>query len=96
MKFAEQRFNHLRTKFPPSVLSEEGFDLLNKLLTYDPSKRISAQDALNHPWFDEYPPPKDKVKHVPPLMRTDGIRMCACADASPLAFSPSPHMAHRS
>lgn len=61
MKFAEQRFNHLRTKFPPSVLSEEGFDLLNKLLTYDPAKRISAQDALNHPWFDEYPPPKDKV-----------------------------------
>ena len=42
-------------------MSEEGFDLLNKLLTYDPAKRISAQDALNHPWFDEYPPPKDKV-----------------------------------
>jgi cell division cycle 2-like protein len=24
-------------------------------LTYDPKKRISASEALNHPWFKEEP-----------------------------------------
>lgn len=38
------RYNKLREKFPPTsfsgrpTLSEAGFDLLNKLLTYDPEK----------------------------------------------------------
>lgn len=40
------RYNLLRKKFPPTsftgspVLSDSGFDLLNKLLTYDPEKVI--------------------------------------------------------
>jgi serine/threonine protein kinase len=29
-----------------------GIDLLSKMLTYEPSCRISARDALNHPYFD--------------------------------------------
>ncbi|KAL3650858.1 hypothetical protein CASFOL_007261 [Castilleja foliolosa] len=35
------------------VLTECGFDLLCRLLSYDPYNRISAQDALDHEWFDE-------------------------------------------
>ncbi|KAL2455192.1 Protein kinase superfamily protein [Abeliophyllum distichum] len=42
------------------VLSDAGFDLLNKLLTYDPDKRITAEAALNHEWFREVPLPKSK------------------------------------
>ncbi|KAI5385218.1 Cyclin-dependent kinase G-2 [Lathyrus oleraceus] len=42
------------------VLSDSGFDLLNKLLTYDPEKRITAEAALNHEWFREVPLPKSK------------------------------------
>jgi serine/threonine protein kinase len=29
-----------------------GVDLLNKMLQYTPSKRISARAAMSHPWFD--------------------------------------------
>ncbi|KAF3926864.1 hypothetical protein ABW20_dc0103841 [Dactylellina cionopaga] len=28
-------------------------DLLKKIFVYDPAKRISARDALKHPWFNE-------------------------------------------
>ncbi|KAF3673523.1 hypothetical protein FXO38_05600 [Capsicum annuum] len=42
------------------VLSEAGLDLLNKLLTYDPKKRITTDASLNHEWFHEVPLPKSK------------------------------------
>jgi serine/threonine protein kinase len=28
-------------------------DLIRKLLTYEPDKRISAEEALMHPWIKE-------------------------------------------
>jgi len=34
-------------------LDELGLDLLSKMLIYEPSKRISARDALRHPYFDD-------------------------------------------
>ncbi|KAK8516723.1 hypothetical protein V6N13_080828 [Hibiscus sabdariffa] len=61
------QYNLLRKKFPATsftgtpVLSDAGFDLLNKLLTYDPEKRLTAEDALNHEWFHEVPLPKTKA-----------------------------------
>lgn len=36
-------------------LSDCGLDLLQRLMTYDPAKRISAEEALKHPWFQEAP-----------------------------------------
>ncbi|WOL16123.1 cyclin-dependent kinase G-2-like [Canna indica] len=66
VNFVKQPYNKLREKFPPTsfsgrpTLSEAGFDLLNKLLTYDPEKRITAEAALNHHWFNEVPLPKSK------------------------------------
>lgn len=51
-----QSYNYLRSNFPS--LSEHGLDLLNRLFTYDPLKRISAEKALLHPWFQEHPLPK--------------------------------------
>ncbi len=34
-------------------LDENGVDLLQKLLTYEPGQRISAKRALLHPYFDD-------------------------------------------
>lgn len=47
-------------KFVP-CLDHEGQDLLLKLLTYHPEKRVSARDALNHHYF------KDVTVQPPPL-----------------------------
>ncbi|CAF0867455.1 unnamed protein product [Adineta ricciae] len=54
MTFSNYPYNRLRSRFDVS-LSEKGFDLLNKFLTYDPSKRISALAALKHDYFEESP-----------------------------------------
>lgn len=34
-------------------ISKAGKDLLSKMLTKDPKKRITAENALNHPWFSQ-------------------------------------------
>merc|ERR1712054_376124 len=33
------------------ILDPLGVDLLSKMLTFDPAKRISAREAMNHPFF---------------------------------------------
>ncbi|PRQ17036.1 putative protein-serine/threonine kinase CMGC-CDK-PITSLRE family [Rosa chinensis] len=55
--------NNLRKKFCGTcftgspMLTASGLDLLTKLLTYDPEKRITVDDALSHDWFKDYPEP---------------------------------------
>lgn len=34
-----------------SDISGEAKDLITKMLTYSPESRISAEEALHHPWF---------------------------------------------
>lgn len=53
-------FSFLRKELaaaPPNLavaaLTEVGFDLLQRLLAYEKEDRITAKDALNHPWFAE-------------------------------------------
>ena len=41
----------LQSKCPD--LCKLGLDLMERMLTYDPSKRITAQDALHHPFLSE-------------------------------------------
>lgn len=41
-------------------LSDAGLDLMRRMLTPDPARRISAADALRHAWFDESPAPADR------------------------------------
>jgi len=35
----------------PSWNSKSGFDLLTRMLIYDPKRRITAEEALDHPYF---------------------------------------------
>ncbi|KDN44386.1 Pkinase-domain-containing protein [Tilletiaria anomala UBC 951] len=51
-----QKFAHGQARGAP-VCSEAGLDLLQRLLTYDPRRRITAEDALRHHWFKESPAP---------------------------------------
>ncbi|KAF9436740.1 hypothetical protein BGZ76_003097 [Entomortierella beljakovae] len=51
-----QPYNLLRSRLP--YLTENGLDLMSRMLTYDPLKRITAEEALQHPYFSEAPPPK--------------------------------------
>lgn len=37
------------------TLCPQGIDLLEKILLYEPSHRLSAKDAMAHPYFDDLP-----------------------------------------
>ncbi|KAH0567199.1 hypothetical protein KQX54_007572 [Cotesia glomerata] len=50
--------NNLHQRFRLK-LSDNGMELLCKMLTYDPAQRITAEDALQHPYFTESPLPID-------------------------------------
>lgn len=45
-KFPVRRFD-----FDGRSLSEAGFDLLSGLLTLDPERRLTADQALGHKWY---------------------------------------------
>ena len=50
-------------------LSDAGLNLLQGLLEYDSTKRLTAEQALQHPWFAEepLPCPEDKMPVFAPL-----------------------------
>lgn len=56
--FTEYPYNQLRNKFG-SLLTDKGFDLMNRFLTYNPTRRISAEEALKHEYIREAPAPVD-------------------------------------
>lgn len=57
MKFNEYPVSNLRSKF--GMLSELGLALLLGFLTYDPTKRLTAEKSLENAYFNEMPLPID-------------------------------------
>ncbi|KAK0539683.1 hypothetical protein OC842_000874 [Tilletia horrida] len=50
-----QPYSALRSRF--KYCTDSCLDLLKRLLTYDPAQRITADEALTHPYFNESPAP---------------------------------------
>ena len=56
---AKRKPRPLETLFKDA--SAPALDLLDKLLKFDPSKRITIEEALNHPYLTELHYPSDEV-----------------------------------
>lgn len=54
----------LRELFPRS--NPLALDLLGKMLTFNPAKRITVEEALNHPYLEPYHDPEDEPT-APPI-----------------------------
>ncbi|KAK9795936.1 hypothetical protein WJX73_008230 [Symbiochloris irregularis] len=53
MRFSECKAPPLRTLFPKAP--EDAHDLLSRMMTFDPTKRITASEALQHRYFRSTP-----------------------------------------
>jgi len=42
--------------------SDAALDLLGRMLTFNPEKRISVEEALAHPYLEQYYDPSDEVR----------------------------------
>lgn len=58
----EQLPNRLKQRFEKKNIEPHAIELLRKLLTMDPAKRVSAGDSLDHDWFWTDPMPCDPSK----------------------------------
>lgn len=63
-RWTKNKKSKLRQKFPKQnfgggfYLDDIGFDLLSRMLCFNPNKRITAEEALNHEWFNTAPRPQ--------------------------------------
>ncbi|WFD29071.1 hypothetical protein MSPP1_000076 [Malassezia sp. CBS 17886] len=55
--------------------SPEALDLLSKMLVWDPSKRLTAGEALAHPWLKRYYQSSFAAQYVPSFSQFDDVEM---------------------
>ena len=81
-------YNQLAAAF--GAVGREGVALLGRLLTFDPSKRITADKAQRHAWFSEQPTPADEdcmpawPHGAQPRGEADGAATAAAAHVAPV------------
>ncbi len=71
----------MRKRFPANVLSENGFELLNRFLTYDPKKRVNASEAMKHQYFKVSSAPRGEESELLVLRDIEsvcGMVRCVC------------------
>mmetsp|Transcript_29711 Transcript_29711/g.41824 ORF Transcript_29711/g.41824 Transcript_29711/m.41824 type:complete len:373 (-) Transcript_29711:67-1185(-) len=72
-KYPEASRNNLKKVFSPELSDSHAFDLFCKMLEYDPQKRITASEALDHPYFKEEPLPGSNM-FFPPHVKPSHLR----------------------
>lgn len=80
-KFPNHSISNLRKKF--QMLSDTGLNLLLNFLTYDPNQRITAEEALKHPYFNEFPPPIDPAEFPQWPAKSEGFKRMADSPKPP-------------
>ena len=61
LKFIQELPHKPRCKISSKIKYEnpDALDLLDKMLQYDPEKRITAEEAIKHPYFEDVHDPDD-------------------------------------
>eukprot|EP00877_Chromochloris_zofingiensis_P015175 jgi/Chrzof1/9911/Cz04g20160.t1 len=70
--------------------SEDALDLLSKMVSLDPRKRPSAEEALNHPYFTNAPAPTPPSQLPKPPLREDNPLMPAAPKPAVNLARPAP------
>ncbi|KAK7449737.1 cyclin-dependent protein kinase [Stygiomarasmius scandens] len=71
------------------IRSEHGYDLLRRLFLYDPDKRITAKEAIQHSWFSEEPVPTWNAFQSIPQHQMPPHRRIAHDDAPSMMALPA-------
>ncbi len=53
-----------------TAASDDALDLLDRMLTFNPAKRITAKEALEHYYFKSMPHPTEPTKLPRPVPKT--------------------------
>ena len=51
-------------RYPWPIISSEAKDLVKKLLNYDENVRLTAEEALKHPWFESHNAQSDDIDWI--------------------------------
>lgn len=60
--------------------SNTALDLLSRMLTFNPIKRISVEEALAHPYLEQYYDPTDEVRADAAIISSRLMNYC-CSKA---------------
>mmetsp|Transcript_89181 Transcript_89181/g.238101 ORF Transcript_89181/g.238101 Transcript_89181/m.238101 type:complete len:338 (-) Transcript_89181:67-1080(-) len=89
----------LNFKYPVfSSISGEAVDLIQRLVVVSPSQRLTAEEALRHPWVAKHAPanqPSDSLPSVSISSFSSSSSCSSCSSPVHMSFDdPSPHEAH--
>lgn len=89
--FAEQP-STLEAKFGSTDLGHEGIELLGRMLCVNPARRITAAEALQHPYFTRILPAPAAAVELLPLLEVAVVTKAAGKQttALPMASLPAP------
>ena len=73
----------MRLKY--TALNDDGVDLLEDLLTYDPRERIVGKDALEHPYFDTLD--REAIGKIMGMMASGQLGAAAAPESTPGSLS---------